>query len=103
MTTKSRPAGKRGHARRHPGLALKLHLADLEMTATALAKMTGYTRKHISELLNGHTDFNPESAIKIARATGTTPDLWMNMQLAYSMEQAKQSLATWKPKRHEAA
>lgn len=91
------PAGKRGRPRRHPGAALRGHMEYAGITGVALSAATGYSRKHISALVNGRANFDAQSAIKIARATGTQPKLWLNMQAAYDIQQAELELADWEP------
>ena len=90
-------AGKRGRPRKHPGIALGMQLEDMGMTKAALARATGYSRKHISELVSGGANFSAESAIKIGRATGTDGKIWLTMQAAYDFDRSLRDLADWRP------
>lgn len=65
----------------HPGIILREDiLIPLGLTITEAAKGIGVTRKTLSEFVNEKSSLSPEMAIRIAEATGTTPESWMNMQ-----------------------
>ena len=65
----------------HPGLVIKEDvLKPLNLTVTDAAKYLGVTRKALSELINERSSLSPDMAVRIARATKTTPESWMNMQ-----------------------
>ncbi len=65
----------------HPGIVIKEDiLKPLELTVTAAAKDLGITRKALSELINERSSLSPDMAVRIARATKTSPESWMNMQ-----------------------
>lgn len=65
----------------HPGVIIKEDvLKPLNLTVTDAAKDLGVTRKTLSELLNEKSSLSPDMAVRIARATDTSPESWMNMQ-----------------------
>ena len=65
----------------HPGLIIKEDvLKHLNLTVTDAAKDLGVTRKTLSELINERSSLSPDMAVRIARATKTSPESWMNMQ-----------------------
>ncbi len=65
----------------HPGVIIKEDiLKPLNLTVTDAAKDLGVTRKTLSELLNEKSSLSPDMAVRIARATNTSPESWMNMQ-----------------------
>ncbi len=75
----------------HPGEVLnELCLQPLGLSVTRAAKALGVTRKTLSQLLNGHIGVSPTMAIRLALATDTTAESWLNMQTAYDLWQAKQ-------------
>jgi antitoxin HigA-1 len=75
----------------HPGKILKLAVLEpLSMTITEAAKNLGVTRKAISELVNERSAMSPEMAVRIARATDTTPESWINMQSKLDIWEAEQ-------------
>ena len=65
----------------HPGEILREDvIKPLGLTVTEAAKRLGVTRKTLSALINCKASLSPEMAIKIAKATETTPESWFNMQ-----------------------
>lgn len=55
-------------------------LKPLNISITEAAKQLGVTRKALSEFVNERTSLSAEMALRIAKATNTTPESWMNMQ-----------------------
>ena len=65
----------------HPGEVLREDvIKPLGLTVTESAKRLGVTRKTLSALINCKASLSPEMAIKIAKATQTSPESWFNMQ-----------------------
>lgn len=70
----------------HPGEVLKeLYLDPLDLGAIALARRLGVPRTRIERLVKGVTGMTPDTALRLARAFGTTPTYWMNMQTNFDM------------------
>ena len=75
----------------HPGEILKeLYLPDYNLSVTAFALKIGVSRTTASELINGKNGISAEMSLKLAKAFGTTPQYWLNMQQAYDLWQARQ-------------
>lgn len=88
----------------HPGEVLnELCLQPLGLSVTRAAKALGITRKTLSQVLNGHAGVSPIMALRLAKATDTTPESWLNMQTAYDLWQAKRKAKPLKVQRLEAA
>jgi addiction module HigA family antidote len=65
----------------HPGLLLKEDvLIPLGLSITEAANDLGVSRKTLSELVNEKSSLSPDMAIRIAKATNTSPESWLNMQ-----------------------
>lgn len=65
----------------HPGEVLREDvIKPLGLTVTEAAKRLGVTRKTLSALINCKASLSPEMAVKIAKATETSPESWLNMQ-----------------------
>ena len=74
----------------HPGEVLKeMYLEPLGLTVTNAAESLGITRKTLSELVNGRSGISTTMALRLAKAFGTTPELWLNMQQNYDLWRAK--------------
>lgn len=73
----------------HPGIILLEEvIKPLNMTVTQAAEYLGVSRKTLSELVNGRSGLSPEMAVRIAKATGTSPESWYNMQVNINLWEA---------------
>jgi len=73
----------------HPGEVLREYLPE-DMTVTDAARRLGVTRQAFSALLNGRAGVSAEMALRLSQALGTSAEMWLSMQLAYDLWQAKQ-------------
>ncbi len=70
----------------HPGEILKeSYLEPLNLSVGEAAKRLGVSRKTISQLINGHSGISTEMACRLAKACGTTPKFWLNLQVNYDL------------------
>jgi antitoxin HigA-1 len=46
----------------------------------------------IGEIVNERRGISPDTAFRLARYFGTTPEFWMNLQSAYDLDVARGSL-----------
>ncbi len=77
----------------HPGDVIKDCLADLELTVTEVAKVLGVTRPTLSRVINGKSTISPGMAIRLSKAFGSTTEMWLRMQTAYNLAQARYRVA----------
>ncbi|MEM9342502.1 MAG: HigA family addiction module antitoxin [Pseudomonadota bacterium] len=71
---------------RHSGYTLKTEYLDpLEMSAGKLAKELGLRRERIERLVKGTTPITADTALRLGRYFGTTPQFWMNLQIDYDL------------------
>ncbi|MGA2143161.1 MAG: HigA family addiction module antitoxin [Brevinematales bacterium] len=74
----------------HPGqLFLEGVLKPIDMTLTEAAKRLGVTRQSMDNLVHGRVDLSFEMAMRIALATGTSPESWYNGQLRLNIWRMK--------------
>ncbi len=74
----------------HPGLSIRLDcLEPLALSVTEGAKVLGVTRQTLNNLVNGKSGISPEMAIRLSKAFGSTPEVWLGMQLDYDLAQAR--------------
>jgi len=65
----------------HPGEILREDvIKPLGLTVTEAAKRLGVTRKTLSALINCKASLSPEMAVRIGKATRTSPESWLYMQ-----------------------
>ncbi len=75
----------------HPGeVLLEDVIKPLGLTVTEAAKNLGVSRKTLSELVNQKAALSPEMALRIAKATNTSPESWLNMQTKLDLWNALQ-------------
>jgi len=59
-----------------------------------MRNLGGY--KTISKIVNGKGAITPEMALRLSRALDTSPELWLNMQVAYDLWQASHKSSDWR-------
>jgi addiction module HigA family antidote len=76
----------------HPGQALREdYLEPLGMTAYKLAKGTGLSQIHISEILRGQRSITPMTSLLLGNFFGISPRFWLNMQNHYDLLEAQRA------------
>lgn len=81
-----------------PGAILKAHYMEPRaISVTAMADALGLSRKHVSQIVNGHKRVEPATAARLALVLGTTPRFWMNLQAAVDEWDASVEIADWTP------
>lgn len=66
-------------------------LIPLGLSQRQFAHHIGVEVKSINRLINNRTSITPLLALKISSALGTSPELWMNLQMANDLWDLKQS------------
>lgn len=74
----------------HPGEVLKELYLPEAMSVSEAAKKLGVSRQTLSAIINGRAGISAEMAMRLSKALGTSPDLWLGMQMKYDLWQAKQ-------------
>jgi addiction module HigA family antidote len=70
----------------HPGEILKEEFLDeLELTAGKLAKALHVPRTRIERLVTQKMGVSADTAFRLARFFGTTPEFWLNLQRGYDL------------------
>jgi len=76
----------------HPGEVLKeAYLDPLNMSVTEFARRIGISRKTASEFVNKRAGVSVEMAHRLAKATGTTAEFWLTLQVQYALWEAKKA------------
>jgi len=80
----------------HPGEILREDvIKPLGLTVTEAAKRLGVTRKTLSALINCKASLSPEMAVRIGKATRTSPESWLYMQSKLDLWLAEQKPPVW--------
>ena len=74
----------------HPGRILSNEfLKDFGITSYALAKSIGVPTNRITGIVNGDRAISADTALRLARFFGNSPQFWMNLQMHYDLEIAE--------------
>src|ERR1700674_4730378 len=77
----------------HPGEVLREEfLVPLKMSAGALAKACGFPPPPGGRIASEQTGITADTALRLAKALGTTAQLWLNLQNDYDIQIAKRDL-----------
>ncbi len=78
----------------HPGQVLREDfLEPMGITAYRLAKDLHVPVTRIAAILKGGRGITADTALRLGRYFGTTPQLWLNLQVRYDLEVAEEALA----------
>lgn len=71
----------------HPGEILSEEfLEPMKITQYRLAKDTHVPARRINEIVHGHRSISADTALRLARYFGTSPDFWLNLQSRFDLE-----------------
>ena len=74
----------------HPGEVLKEEfMLPLRLSANALARTLRVPANRISAIINADRGITADTALRLAKALGTTPDFWLNLQKQYDLDCAR--------------
>jgi len=78
----------------HPGEVLREEfLIPLGITAYRLAKALGIPESAVSDILHARRGITAATALLLAAFFGTSPELWLNLQAAYELDEERARLA----------
>lgn len=88
----------------HPGeIILEDCIKPLGLTITEAAEGLGVTRNTLSRLVNGKNGISPEMAMRLSKAFGSSPEMWLRLQMNYDLAQIRQKETTIRVKSFERA
>jgi addiction module HigA family antidote len=74
----------------HPGeVLLEDFMKPLELSQYRVAKDIGVSAMRISQIVNGKRAVTSDTAMRLARYFGTSPDVWLRLQARYDLEVAQ--------------
>lgn len=74
-----------------PGRVIKREIEARGWTQRDLAEIMGRPPSKISPIIKGTKQITPETAIELAEALGTSPDVWLNLESNYRLRLAQRS------------
>ena len=85
MTTKIAPV--------HPGeVLLEEFLKPSGISQNQLAQHLSVNVSRVNDIVRARRGITGNTALRLGRATNTTPELWLNLQTHYDLETAKDEL-----------
>jgi antitoxin HigA-1 len=85
----------------HPGRIVRHDcLEPLGLTVSAAAKVLGVSRQALNNIVNGKSGISPDMAIRLSKAFGSTPETWLQMQLAFDLAAARKEESKIKVRRY---
>lgn len=77
----------------HPGEILSEDfLKPMGISAYRLSKGTNIDQTRISEIIRGKRSITADTALRLARFFGNSPEFWLNLQAHYDLEQKKREM-----------
>ncbi len=71
-----------------PGAFLREELEARGWTQAELAEILGRPIQTINQIVNGKKEITPATAIELSAALGTSPEFWLNLEVAYQLAKA---------------
>ena len=79
----------------HPGKVFRLDVLEpVGVNLTEAADALGVSRKHLSSFVNEHVGCSADLAMRIAKATDTSVESWLNLQQAYDVWEKQRAADT---------
>ena len=78
----------------HPGeVLLEEYIKPLRLTQATLARELGISTNRLNELVRGKRGITADTALRLASRFRTSPELWMNLQSAYELTEARTAMS----------
>ena len=77
----------------HPGeVLLEDFMKPLGLSQYRLSKDIGVPALRISQIVRGQRSITADTALRLARYFGTSPDVWLRLQATYDLEVAQRQI-----------
>ncbi len=73
-------------------ILLKEFIIPLDLNQNQLADELSVPRNRITKIVEGTQEITADTALRLSRYFGTTPEFWLNAQAHYNLELAKDSI-----------
>ena len=85
------PAGPNKMPPVHPGEILQEELEYLGLTARQFSLALNVPPNRISAILHGQRGITVDTALRLARYFGTSPEMWLRLQMDYDLKRTQQA------------
>jgi len=72
-------------------MLLEEFLKPLKISQTVFAKRIGVSYPRLSEIIHGRRAVTTDTALRLSKVTGTSPEFWLNLQLMVELYDAQHS------------
>ncbi len=76
----------------HPGEILKEEIDCLDLSLNKFAIKLCVPPNRITAIVNGRRSITADTSLRLAKFFDTTPEFWLNLQMAYDLKLAEHSL-----------
>lgn len=75
----------------HPGVALRRWLVREQVSITEVARRLERSVPYVSLILNRHTLYGAETALRLEEVTGVSAEWWMTRKVEYQLAMAREA------------
>ncbi len=76
----------------HPGEIIREEvLAPLNLSVNQLARALAVDAARLNEIVRGRRGITADTALRLARYLGTSPEFWLKLQVHYELRMAQQA------------
>ncbi len=76
----------------HPGRNVRQECIEpLGLTVKEAAERLGIKRQTLNNLVNGKAGISPEMSIRLSKAFGSSPEVWLGLQMEYDLAEANKN------------
>jgi addiction module HigA family antidote len=92
ITTEEKPMTAQNLPPVHPGeVLLEEYLKPLGISQNRLARDLGVPAQRINDIVRKNRSITVDTALRLARYFHTTPQFWLNLQMHYDLEMARET------------
>lgn len=74
----------------HPGEYIRADCINpLGLSIREAADGLNISREYLSQIVNGYAGISPDMACRLSKAFGSTPEVWLRLQMRYDLAKAK--------------
>jgi addiction module HigA family antidote len=73
----------------HPGHLVKDEIEFFGLSIAEAARGLGITRQQLYRIVRGESGISSDVALRLEQAIGSTAELWLGLQAAYDLAQAR--------------
>ncbi len=75
----------------HPGVLIQDTIEEMRITQVELAKRLGIPLQRLNTIVKGKRGVTADTALRLSKVFGTTPELWLNLQMAVDLWEAQKT------------